>query len=47
LAVLLGLWLVARTRRRRWPIYLLGAAPLLAVLFLFFVAVSKVLPASI
>jgi sortase A len=47
LAVLVGLWLVARTRRRRWPIYLLGAAPLLAVLFLFFVAVSKVLPASI
>jgi sortase A len=47
LAVLLGLWLVARTRRRRWPIYLLGAAPLLVVLFLFFVAVSKVLPASI
>jgi sortase A len=47
LAVLLGLWLVARTRRRRWPIYLLGTAPILVVLFMFFVAVSKVLPASI
>jgi sortase A len=47
LAVLVGLWLVARTRRRRWPIYLLGTAPLLVVLFMFFVAVSKVLPASI
>lgn len=46
-AVLIGLWLVARTRRRRWPIYLLGTPAFLAVLFMFFVAVSKVLPASI
>jgi sortase A len=47
LAVLVGLWLAARTRRRRWPIYLLGALPFLAVLFVFFGAVSKLLPASI
>ncbi|TMM16400.1 MAG: class E sortase [Actinobacteria bacterium] len=46
-ALAIGLWLVARTRRRRWLVYLLGTPPFLAVLFMFFVAISKLLPASI
>jgi sortase A len=42
-----GVWGVARFQRNRWPAYILGTPAFLAVLFLFFVAVSKVLPASI
>ena len=45
--VAVGVWLVALRQRRRWPIYLLGGPAFLAVLFLFFVAISKLLPASI
>ena len=35
MALAIGLWLVARTRRRRWLVYLLGTPPFLAVLFSF------------
>ena len=41
------IWLIARLRRRRWPIYLLGAPAFLALLFEFFAAISKLLPASV
>jgi sortase A len=46
-AVALGIWLVARRRRRRWPIYLLGTPVFLAALFMFYTAISNLLPASI
>jgi hypothetical protein len=42
-----GLWLLARTRRRRWIVYLLGAPVLIAPLFMVFSAASKLLPTSI
>lgn len=46
LAVGIGLWALARTRRRPGIIYALGAVPLLVVLFLFFENLSPLLPAS-
>jgi sortase A len=46
-AVAFAVWLIAHFRRRRWPVYVLGAPAFLAVLFFFFVAISKLLPASI
>jgi sortase A len=46
-AVAVTVWLVARRQRRRWPAYVLGTPAFLAVLFFFFVAISKLLPASI
>lgn len=46
LAVGIGLWALARTRRRPGIIYGLGAVPLLVVLFLFFENLSPLLPAS-
>ncbi len=39
-------WLVARGRRRRWPVYLVGSVAVLILLFAFFYAVSPLLPAS-
>jgi sortase A len=45
--VAVGVWGFARRQRHRWPAYILGTPAFLAVLFLFFVAISKVLPASI
>ena len=35
-----------RFRRRRWPIWVVGTAGLLVLLYAFFVAVSPLLPAS-
>jgi sortase A len=46
-AVAIGVWLLARSRRRRWLVYVPGTPVLLAVLFMFLVATSKLLPASI
>jgi sortase A len=38
---------VAHLQRRRWPVYLVGTAAFLAALFLFFAAISRLLPASV
>ncbi|MGP0031063.1 MAG: class E sortase [Acidimicrobiales bacterium] len=46
LVLALVLVLAARFRRRRWSIYLVGTLGLLVVLYVFFVAVSPLLPAS-
>jgi sortase A len=46
-ATAVGIWLAARLRRGRWLVYVLGIPAFLAVLFFFFAAISKVLPASI
>jgi sortase A len=46
LAVAIGVWALARRRRRPWATYTLGAVPLLLVLFLFFENLSPLLPAS-
>jgi sortase A len=46
-ATAVGIWLAARLGRGRWLVYVLGMPAFLAVLFFFFAAVSKVLPASI
>ncbi len=46
LAVGIGAWALARTRRHPGVIYALGAIPLLVVLFLFFENLSPLLPAS-
>jgi hypothetical protein len=35
-----------RFRSRRWPIWIVGTAGLLVVLYAFFTAVSPLLPAS-
>jgi sortase A len=39
-------WLVARRRRRRWPIYLASLPVLLVLLFFFFEGISPIVPAS-
>lgn len=39
-------WVLARTRRRSWVVYVAGAPVMLIVLFFFFENVSTVLPAS-
>jgi len=41
-----GVWLIARSRRRRLGAYALGVLPLLVLLFLFFENLSPLLPAS-
>jgi sortase A len=46
-AVAVAVWLVARRARRRWTVYLPGAAAVLVVLFFFFAVVSPLLPASL
>jgi len=46
-ALTVGVWLVGRRTRRRWAVYLLGAALGLVVMFFFFTAVSPLLPASL
>lgn len=43
----IGLPLLARRFTRRWPVFVAGALALLVVLFLFFSAVSALLPASL
>jgi sortase A len=42
----LVLWAAQRYRRQRWPIYGVGTAGLLVVLYIFFTAVTPLLPAS-
>jgi sortase A len=46
-AVAAGVFLVTRLQRRRWPIYVVGTPAFLATLFLFFTAISRLLPASV
>jgi sortase A len=46
LALAIGVWVLARGRRRVGVYYALGAVPLLVVLFLFFENLSPLLPAS-
>jgi sortase A len=46
-AIGVGLWLLARTRRRRWIVYVVGTPGVLATLFMTFAATSKLLPTSI
>jgi sortase A len=46
LAAGIGVWLVARRRRRPLAAYAIGAVPLLVILFLFFENLSPLLPAS-
>ncbi len=41
-----AVWLIARRRRVRWPVYGAGTLGVLVVLFFFFGAVSPLLPAS-
>ena len=43
---ILVVWLTCRRRRHRWALYLLGAVPVLVLLFLFFESSSMLLPAS-
>lgn len=45
--VWLATWLVARSRRRPWKVYLMGAPVFFIVLFVFFENVSLLLPANI
>ena len=48
-ALVIGIWLIARRRRRRVSrvtVYALGALPFLVILFFFFQSVSPLLPAS-
>ena len=40
-------WLLSRMWRRRWPAYLLGTPIFLAVLFMFFENVARLLPANV
>ncbi len=46
LAAAVAVWLIARRRRVRWPVYGAGTLVVLVVLFFFFGAVSPLLPAS-
>ena len=46
-AVALAVWLVARKSRRRWAVYIVGALPFLAVLFMFFENMARLFPANI
>ena len=40
------LYLAMRFRRQRWPIYGVGTVGLLGLLYVFFTAVTPLLPAS-
>jgi sortase A len=44
MAVAVSVWMLARRRRRRWPVYLLAAPVVLAGLIMFFAATSAILP---
>jgi len=46
-SVWLATWFLSHTWRRRWPAYLLGAPIFLAVLFMFFENVARLLPANV
>jgi sortase A len=46
-AVWLATWGLSRMWARRWPAYLLGAPVFLAVLFMFFENVARLLPANV
>jgi sortase A len=46
LAFALGVFLVARRRRRSWPIYLASLPVLVVLLFFFFEGISPIVPAS-
>ncbi len=46
-SVWLATWFLSRMWHRRWPAYLLGAPIFLAVLFMFFENVARLLPANV
>jgi sortase A len=46
-AVTVAVWRFARRARRRWAVYVPGAAAVLVVLFFFFAAITPLLPASL
>ena len=46
-SVWLATWFLSRMWRRRWPAYLLGAPIFLAVLFMFFENMARLLPANV
>jgi sortase A len=43
-AIAVGAWGLARRRRRRWPVYVVLAPGLLAVVFMLFASISVMLP---
>jgi sortase A len=46
-AIAVAVWRLARRVRRRWAVYVPGAAAILVVLFFFFAAITPLLPASL